>query len=173
MTAHNISDMENKHIDEWKSSTPADKKKLQDYLQRLKRISPINMDAVAKKAHDEVAPKVDCLACGNCCRSTVTDFSTSDIKRVSKHLGVSKKSFIKTYLMQEYDGTYITNNAPCPFLEEDNKCKIYDVRPEVCQSYPHTHRKGFTSRIHAHQANVDMCPISYQVVKSIQSKLKL
>jgi hypothetical protein len=29
-----------------------------------------------------------------------------------------------------------SRRRPCPFLEEDKKCKIYPVRPEGCKAYP-------------------------------------
>lgn len=28
-----------------------------------------------------------------------------------------------------------TENNKCPFLKEDNKCNIYDQRPEICKAF--------------------------------------
>lgn len=131
-----------------------------------------SLDKIAKTAHQNTIEKIDCLDCGNCCRTSVTDFSKSDIKRVAKHLGMPPKSFIKKYLIEDLDGTYVTITSPCPFLElSTNKCSIYEVRPTVCSSYPHTQREGFSRRKKAHKANLDMCPITYHMVKKMLDQI--
>jgi len=130
------------------------------------------VDTVAKGVSDEVTSEIDCLDCGNCCRTSVTDFTKGEIKRAAKHLSMTPKGFIKDYLMQDVDGTYITLSAPCPMLNTDNTCKIYEVRPAVCESYPHTQRTNFKNRVHAHQANLSMCPITYHTVKRLESELR-
>lgn len=161
----------NPYVKEWRDSSIEEKNRREQLVTKLKRKQPSNIDQLAQQSNEEVIAKVDCLSCGNCCRSTVTDFSSSDISRASKFLGVSKKAFIRSYLMQEYDGTYITNHAPCPFLQSDNKCQIYEARPEVCRSYPHTHKSSFLNRTIAHKANVHMCPITFHVIESIYQKI--
>ncbi len=129
------------------------------------------VDAVAVKISTQVSSEIDCLDCGNCCRTSVTDFTKGDIKRAAKHLGMTPKGFIKSYLMQDVDGTYITMSAPCPMFNADNTCKIYEVRPAVCESYPHTQRTNFKNRVHAHQANLSMCPITFHTVKRMELEL--
>ena len=129
------------------------------------------VDEIASKVSAQVSSEIDCLDCGNCCRTSVTDFTKGDIKRAAKHLGMTPKGFIKDYLMQDVDGTYITMSAPCPMLNADNTCKIYEVRPAVCESYPHTHRSNFKNRVHAHQANLTMCPITFHTVKRMEEAL--
>ena len=42
------------------------------------------------------------------------------------------------HLDQEFaepQGTEFAIRFPCPFLGPDNKCKIYDTRPEVCRIF--------------------------------------
>lgn len=129
------------------------------------------VDEIASKVSEQVTKEIDCLDCGNCCRTSVTDFTKGDIKRAAKHLGMTPKGFIKDYLMQDVDGTYITMSAPCPMLNSDNTCKIYEVRPAVCESYPHTHRSSFKNRVHAHKANLSMCPITFHTVKRMEVAL--
>ncbi|MCH7688204.1 MAG: YkgJ family cysteine cluster protein [Planctomycetes bacterium] len=42
--------------------------------------------------------------------------------------------FIETYLeADEDDVPYKARQLPCPFLGDDDRCTIYDVRPTVCR----------------------------------------
>lgn len=160
---------EGDYISVWQGRTIEDINTMYDKLSGI--VSSLNneaLDAIANTTTKEVYEKVDCLACGNCCRTSVTDFSIQDINRASKYLGISKKRFIGKYLIEDLDGQYITISSPCPFLNlEDNKCQIYEARPFVCDSYPHTDRANFVNRSKAHKSNIDMCPITYTVINKI------
>ena len=37
----------------------------------------------------------------------------------------------------------VPKGLPCPFLAEDGRCTVYEVRPRDCAEYPHTQKKGF------------------------------
>jgi uncharacterized protein len=128
------------------------------------------VDKISNQINDDFVQKIDCLKCGNCCKTTVTTFNESDVSRASKFLQISKKNFVNKYLIDDM-GEYTTITTPCPFLQEDNKCKIYEVRPEACASFPHTQKKGFAARRAVHAANYTVCPITYHVVNELM-KLK-
>ena len=120
------------------------------------------------KFSEEAEQKVDCLACGQCCRTTVTTFTEADIQRISKHLGMKAKAFEKKYLFKDYDGMYTTTGVPCNFLELDtNKCTIYTIRPEACASFPHTSRQRFFLRRKAHLENSRFCGITQHVLDKL------
>lgn len=156
------------YIDDWKSQ--AKTQSLTHYLDRIISKQSAEIDKVAQSVSNEIEQEIDCLACGNCCRSSVTTFTTPDISRAAKYLNISKKQFIKKYLIKDNrDDSYITMNTPCPMLNADNTCQIYEVRPAVCSSFPHTHRDNFKNRIHAHKANLKMCPITYAIVDRLDS----
>ena len=82
-----------------------------------------------------------CLNCRGCCRFTQKDsiwlpyFSDEDIQNLTKKnipvpLMPAKKRIIPSYLLKE--GVFI-----CPFLSlENNKCRIYAIRPLECKLYP-------------------------------------
>ena len=151
-------------VDQWRNKSEEDINQKEDFLHQSKIEDPIALP-IAKV----IMQKVNCLDCGNCCRTSVTDFNSSDIKRAAKYLQISPKAFRKKYLMEDMDGAFVTTTSPCPFLSlQDNTCSIYEARPFVCQSYPHVDRKGFSNRIKAHKANLRMCPISYHVVDEMQ-----
>lgn len=124
-------------------------------------------DKTTQEINKEVTKKIDCLDCANCCKTTVTTFNEEDISRASKFLGEKRKKFINKYLIYDF-GEYTTITTPCPFLLDDNKCKIYNVRPYSCNSFPHTHKKNFIAMATVHQMNYSICPITYQVVKMFE-----
>lgn len=167
--------MESKrYIQKWHNRSDEEVDQKADVILHFKSyVDPEVSDQMAKQATIEAYKEIDCLDCGNCCRTSVTDFSLADVKKAAKFLGISKKAFIKKYLMEDMDGAYVTITSPCPFLNlSDNKCTIYEARPYVCDSYPHTQKSGFNQRKHAHTANLDMCPITYRVVEKMEALIK-
>lgn len=150
----------------WKSRTQDQKVRIKNMLYS-DEITSYQIDLPAKEITKEAYEKIDCLACGNCCRTTVTTFSEEDISRAAKFLSLSKKEFINKYLIDDM-GEWTTISTPCPFLQADNKCEIYVVRPQACESFPHTQRKGFHRRKSTHLANYDVCPITFYVLERIR-----
>lgn len=129
------------------------------------------IDAKAFDLTQKAYAKIDCLSCGQCCRTTVTTFTLEDINKASKAVGISKKQFIHKYLFLDLDGQYTTIGVPCPFLNlNDNKCKIYEVRPHACSSFPHTDRKNFLARKRVHLENVKFCGITQFVLEGLVGK---
>ena len=155
----------------WKQNKEIKKPSLLSFLRNRDVLAKEETDAVAMHANEEVVSAIDCLQCGNCCRTTVTVFSEEDISRVSKFMGVSKKAFVRQYLIEDM-GEYTTITTPCPFLEADNKCAIYEVRPKVCASFPHTQKKHFSNRAKAHEANLMVCPITFYVVQKMEEVMR-
>ena len=59
---------------------------------------------------------------------------------------MTQDEFIATYLERdEEEGGYRIKTSPCPFLGDDNLCKIYDVRPEKCRGYRFTDKQDLFS----------------------------
>jgi Fe-S-cluster containining protein len=82
---------------------------------------------------------------------------------------MSEESFIAAYLeIDPEEGDYRTKAAPCPFLGGDDRCNIYEVRPEACRDFPHTDKEGFTRRSHLHAENTLSCPATYHVVRGLR-----
>ena len=91
--------------------------------------------------HDEAFENIDCLTCANCCKTTSPIFYQRDIERLAKHFRIRPSEFIEQYLHIDEDNDYVLNTAPCPFLDSENYCMVYDSRPTACREYPHTNRK--------------------------------
>ena len=51
---------------------------------------------------------------------------------------MTKNEFETMYLLRDVDGDTVMNQSPCPFLLEDNRCRIYEIRPVACRAYPHS-----------------------------------
>ena len=158
-------------IEVWHNRSPESQQDQQQKLFNFKRIPKVELDQVALQSSHTAEQQIDCLQCANCCKSTVTSFRDEDITKAAKYLGMSRKTFIKKFLI--YDGVeHVTITTPCPMLEADNSCKIYEARPFACQSFPHTSREHFHKRINAHKSNLKVCPITWATVTLIDKATK-
>ena len=115
---------------------------------------------------------VDCTKCANCCRTLRPVFTGEDIARIAGHLGTPRDEFITAYLERdEEEGRYRINITPYPFLGADNKCTIYDVRPEKCQGYPFTDKPDFAFSTINHANNAVVCPAVFYLVEQMKRRL--
>lgn len=121
--------------------------------------------------HKEAFSKIDCLLCANCCRTTPPIIREQDAKRIAKFLGRSVKQFTKEYLVEDYNGEVTMNGVPCRFLNTDNSCAIYDIRPEACRRYPHTDEPEYFRRPKLNAANTVVCPAAYYIAEKLKSIL--
>ena len=113
----------------------------------------------------------DCLACANCCKTTGPLFTDRDIERISKHLNLKPAEFETQYLRVDEDDDRVLQQVPCTFLEEDNKCSIYEVRPKACREYPHTDRANQVPLFPLTLKNAAVCPAVFDMLESIRSKV--
>lgn len=148
------------------------KKENKKYFANLKRRTPKNLDLVMQDLHNKEFEKTDCLACGNCCKTTSPIFIDKDIERISKHLKMKVANFVETYLQRDDDDFMVLKTAPCSFLDEsDNTCFIYDVRPKACAEYPHTDRRKFIQITDLTISNTFVCPATYNIVEALKKEI--
>lgn len=130
-----------------------------------------NSDAIDKlvfQLYESISAQIDCTKCGNCCRSLMINVSSADTKRLAAHLQTSAKEFEEKYIERSGEGTMaVMNSIPCHFLYE-NKCTVYEARPEECREFPGLHRKGFTTRLFATFMHYGRCPIVYNVIEALK-----
>lgn len=136
-------------------------------LAALKDVRPSTLDAAFSEANEEVFARFDCLTCANCCKTTGPLFTGTDIERIARHLNMRPGGFTDTYLRIDEDGDYVLKTVPCTFLQADNRCAIYDVRPKACREYPHTHQKRQHSILHLTEKNIAICPAAEQIVNRV------
>jgi Fe-S-cluster containining protein len=142
------------------------------YKQFLQRVSKKEVLQRQGDLHDEAFAKVDCLSCANCCKNYSPRFKGPDIKRISKVMGLRETDFITTYLKMDEDGDYVLQSLPCPFLEADNRCRIYEDRPSDCRRFPYTDEDVLVKRTSITQKNTSFCPITYFVIERLMAATK-
>ncbi len=138
------------------------------YLKRLKKKQKRELDQKFHEHHDKAFQKIDCLDCANCCKTTSPIFTIQDIKRLSKLFKMKQTGFISTYLKLDEDDDYVLQNSPCPFLQDDHTCFVYDVRPQACKEYPHTNRKNMYQILTLTKKNSLICPAVAEIVKNMK-----
>lgn len=137
-------------------------------VEKLIRKKPKDLDEVTEKLHNEAFEQIDCMSCGNCCKTTSPIFYQKDIDRLSKHLKMKPGTFVEKYLHIDSDQDYVLNTAPCAFLNPDNSCSVYDIRPLACQTYPHTNRKKFFQLLRLSFNNTLICPAVQKVFEGLK-----
>lgn len=138
------------------------------FLQKLKTVNSRDLDDTVHALHEEVFEETDCLQCANCCKTTSPIFYQKDIERLAKHFRIKPQQFIEQYLHIDEDNDYVLNIAPCPFLQEDNYCSVYDSRPTACREYPHTDRKRFFQITELTYRNTMVCPAVLEIVNRLK-----
>lgn len=141
------------------------------YFEKLKKKPPKNLDYQVEMIHEQVFKKIDCLSCANCCKTTGPLFTTADIERISKYLRMKPQKFTEQYLRIDEDKDYVLQSVPCTFLDAENYCIIYDVRPKACREYPHTDRQKIYQIAQLTIKNTEICPAAFQVVEEMKRKI--
>jgi Fe-S-cluster containining protein len=155
-----LNNFKNRSITEFSSN-----KKL---VRKLKIKKPKELDQMFSEAHEKAFSNIDCLKCANCCKTTSPIFLQTDIERLSKVFGMRNSEFIEQYLKRDEDGDYVLNLAPCPFLNQDNTCLVYEERPKACRGYPHTNRKNMHGILDLTLKNSLICPAVHEIFQDFE-----
>ena len=138
-------------------------------VQRLKKRNYRELDDIIHQLHDEVFEEIECLKCGNCCRTISPYIIENDIRRISKYLRIKPSEFSEHYLKLDEDGTYGFKRTPCPFLGADNYCTIYEQRPRACADYPLTDRPRVYQALDVSLKNAAVCPAVYEIFERLKA----
>ena len=147
------------------------KKEFFKLTEKLKKTSGKKVDELFHEAHVNAFKKTDCLACANCCKTTSPIFRDVDVERLAKHLRIPVATFQQKYLRMDTDRDWVLQTAPCPFLDPDNSCSVYEWRPKACREYPHTDRKNMTQILKLSLNNTEVCPAVSKIFQSISQRL--
>ena len=148
-------------------SLKATNRNLLDRLQHNKH----DLDTIFWQHHKDVFAITDCLECANCCKTTSPIFLQEDIDRIASYLKMKSGEFIVEYLEMDEEGDFVLQKAPCPFLDVNNNCKVYDVRPKACREYPHTDRKNMYEILDLTLENSIVCPAVNEILKRMNSDM--
>ncbi len=138
------------------------------FLEKLKKKNPRIIDDACHATHEEVFEEIDCIECANCCKTTSPIFYQTDIDRIAKFLRMKPGDFIEKYLRVDEDNDFVLHAAPCPFLDENNSCSVYEVRPKACREYPHTDRKKMVQITDLTYKNSLVCPAVLEIIERLK-----
>ena len=92
-------------------------------------------------------PSGKCVGCTNCCSESVNvsflEFANiieNGVSQLSEEALVSLKKRVLAYYLKEW-----VKPGKCPFLSEDKKCIIYDVRPLPCRIFGTPTKRAYES----------------------------
>lgn len=155
--------------DEFRKKSLNDKPSNEKLFARIKRVRPKDLDTQVHRLHNEAFESISCLECANCCKTTSPIFYQHDIERAAQSLRMKPGAFIQKYLHMDEDGDFVLNEAPCPFLDAENYCLIYEDRPRACREYPHTDRKKVYQIADLTMQNTMVCPAVLQIAEKLKT----
>lgn len=142
------------------------------YLKGHLDLSNTQLDAVVRETTDRVWAQIDCTTCAHCCKTLQIVVDNKDIARLAQHFGMRTSEFAKRYVTVTEDRTQIFASTPCPFLGQDNRCTVYEVRPQACRDYPYLYENNFRSRTISVIENASCCPIVFNVWDRLKQQFK-
>ena len=164
--------MKEDFIHSWKRKLVEKREPLLILLNELSKKEASWVDQEARKAHQKVFSKIDCLECANCCKSTPALLTKKDIKRIASFIEITPKQFIYKYVIEDINGELSFRKVPCVFLQKDNKCSVYEVRPKACRQYPHTDISRFSLNKKLHIHNLEICPAVSEILEEVEENLE-
>ena len=159
-------------VEDWRQNAESHDDENYEFLRSMKfRDYGFDPDQLAGELHEQAFQIVDCTRCANCCKTMDIKFNDEDVERIAGHLKMKAAEFIEAYLeADDEDDSHKTRQKPCPFLGEDDRCTIYEVRPTVCRENPHTDKKGFTSRTTDVASDALVCPAVFWIVEQMKQR---
>lgn len=83
----------------------------------------------------------ECTQCGGCCQGApgIVRVTGRELEAIAESLGVTLKCMLDEGLAEPYGEAYRLYEYPhdgrCVFFE-DNRCRIYNLRPQQCRIWP-------------------------------------
>jgi Fe-S-cluster containining protein len=150
------------------------KRAYKKFLSRLVKDPPKKLDQLTSIVEKETWKEIDCLTCGNCCKTMTPTYTEKDMERISAYLNMTVPEFKDKWLYkQRGTGDWLNKNTPCQFLDlKTNMCSVYEVRPSDCAGFPHFSKKKMVYYMHVHKQNLEYCPATYRMVEKMMEKLK-
>ncbi len=84
--------------------------------------------------HDIIIPFI-CHQCGNCCRGYYPTIDSEMLPEIERTIGEPIK-FIQERLASDCEAYSSGQPADCLFLDISGRCRIHDIRPGPCRSFP-------------------------------------
>jgi uncharacterized protein len=138
----------------------------------LKFRDDLRIDNIVYRLYRDISENIDCTQCGNCCRELTPLITKKEVKLLADFLNVHEEEFLEQYTDFNHDEKKLRlRETPCSFLKE-SKCTIYGCSPSDCRSFPHLHKKEFTTRLITVLQNYSICPIVFNVYEQLKIDLR-
>ncbi len=131
--------------------------------------APARVDAVVHQLNAEIAPKIDCTACANCCKSISPYLTDADVERVAARLKLDASELVRLHLDPAIEDRHVFRSMPCPLLK-GGRCGVYEDRPDDCASFPHLHKPDFVEYSISTIENYRVCPIIFNVYEALKTR---
>lgn len=79
----------------------------------------------------------ECVCCGRCCHQPFITVMDEEVERISGSAGIDAGDFVTRYLYREDGRWLMRKEGACRFLGGDNRCTIWQDRPEICRDFPY------------------------------------
>ncbi|MBN2616756.1 MAG: YkgJ family cysteine cluster protein [Spirochaetales bacterium] len=135
------------------------------FIMILKRLRAKTLDREINVLHDRAFAEIDCLKCGNCCRTVPAIIQQKDIKALAKRFHCRPIVWEKEFTVRDEDEDLVMNQTPCPFIADDNYCMYYEDKPKYCRDYPYTDSTRLRNYLRETMENTKVCPAVYLIVK--------
>lgn len=156
-------------LDTFRKRKDADLPRNKEKIASIKKLPPQKADTFFHLAHDAVFEHMDCMVCANCCKTISPIITQKDLEGLSKGSGMTVSQLLREYIEMDEDGDFVFRSTPCPFLGADNRCKVYDNRPQACREYPHTNRKKMKPILDLTLQNSLTCPAVWKILDQWKS----
>ena len=80
-----------------------------------------------------------CEMCGKCCHQPFITVRDEEVESVAQAAGTDAVSFMFQYLTRDNEeGKWLFRHTnPCAFIDDNNRCRIWKGRPEICNEFPY------------------------------------
>lgn len=130
------------------------------------------IDRIVHRLYHEISQNIDCTQCGCCCKELKPSLAKKEIKLLANFINMPEDKFMEHYT--EFDATekkLRLKETPCSFLK-DNQCTVYECRPADCRSFPHLHKREFTTRLINVLQSYSICPIVFNVYEQLKNEMR-
>jgi Fe-S-cluster containining protein len=120
-----------------KGKSAKDKSRAQPPAKPVRRKLPIVASEPAQPAQPAQAMQVPCLSCGLCCSYVAVDCEDpSTLRGATNILWYLYHDGVSVYT--DGEDWMVTFDTRCRHLQDDNKCRIYETRPQICREFDET-----------------------------------
>lgn len=106
-----------------------------------------------------------CDQCGHCCRGSDIALNPYDILKISDYYDIAVAEFLGEFTRWAVASpsgmplVFLKTTPGCPFINSEDLCNVYQVRPFLCRSYP-------VIRIVTYNPSTDEVKIKYSLEKN-------